>query len=329
MPAYNAEKYLREAIDSILSQTYKDFELIIVNDGSTDSTKEIILSYSDPRIIYLENECNSGICITLNNGLNAAHGKYIARMDSDDVSVPDRFEKQVAFLDAHPEIGVVGSFLQLMDENGRFMYVFENASDPNECWVNMIFATCVGHPSVLIRRSCLDENSLRYEEYFRGMEDFFLWWQLAKYTKISNIQEPLLNYRCHSRQITKNQINDDFKKRQKEFLMIRLSDMGLRLNDEETDILNQYLIDSSKYDDKMLTKFIYTMRAIYTQLISSRPELKSILKLYIAKAISLVMDRSSSNLTKSRSYYTNKSLRLGCMPLLWWCKRSYHYIIDK
>ena len=107
MPAYNAEKYLREAIDSILAQTYTDFELIIINDGSTDSTKEVIHSYSDPRIIYIENERNSGICITLNKGLDASRGRYIVRMDSDDISVPERLEVQVwmpTLISEHPAL---------------------------------------------------------------------------------------------------------------------------------------------------------------------------------------------------------------------------------
>lgn len=329
MPAYNAAKYIAEAIDSILAQTYTDFEFIIINDGSVDDTEKIIQSYDDPRIVYLKNDVNSGICVTLNKGLDAARGRYIARMDADDISLPHRFEKQVMFMDNHPEIGVVGSYLQLMDETRKFMYVFENAPDPKECYVNMIFATCVGHPSVMIRRSCLEISKLRYEEHFRGMEDFYLWWQLAKTTQFSNIPEPLLNYRCHGGQVTKNQVNDDFRRRQKEFLCIRLSDMKLKLTDDEVDVLDQYLVDSGKFDDSSLTKFIDTLKHVYIQIIARRPDLKRILKLYIAKAISLAMDRSVSRLRKSKTYYTNKALLLGCMPLIWWCKRSYHYIIGR
>lgn len=326
MPAYNAEKYLREAIDSILAQTFTDFEFIIINDGSTDSTKKIIQSYDDPRIVYLENEVNSGICVTLNKGLDAARGRYIARMDSDDISLPQRFEKQIAFMDSNPEIGVVGTHLQLMDENGNFTYVFKNASNPKECYVNMIFASCVGHPSVMIRTSCLRDNDLNYEEYFKGMEDYYLWWQLNKHTQISNIPEPLLNYRCHSRQITKNQVNADFLRRQREFLAIRLKDSNLNLPEEEIDLLNQYMINSGGFNDDKLMRFIAVLKKIQTRLSESNPELKSLLKLYMAKVISLAMDRSFHNLSKSKFYYTNKSLRVGCMPFLWWLKRTYHYI---
>lgn len=99
MPAYNAEKYIGKSIDSILNQTYGDFEFIIINDGSKDSTKEIILSYSDNRIVYLENEINSGIVVTLNKGLEYATGEYIARMDADDIAVAERLEKQIEFME--------------------------------------------------------------------------------------------------------------------------------------------------------------------------------------------------------------------------------------
>ena len=117
MPAYNAEKYLREDIDSILAQTYDDFEFIIINDGSIDRTKEIILSYSDPRIVYIENEQNSGICVTLNKGLDTAKGRYIVRMDSDDIALPQRLEIQVRYMDANPDVGVAGSMVERFYDN--------------------------------------------------------------------------------------------------------------------------------------------------------------------------------------------------------------------
>ena len=109
MPAYNAEKYIGEAIESILNQTFKDFEFIIINDGSVDHTKEIIREYNDPRIVLLENDKNRGIVLSLNKGLDAATGKYIARMDADDIALKNRFERQVEYLDEHKDIGVLGT----------------------------------------------------------------------------------------------------------------------------------------------------------------------------------------------------------------------------
>ena len=108
LPAYNAEKYLKEAIDSILAQTYTNFELIVINDGSTDKTEEIILSYQDSRIRYIKNEKNLKLIRTLNKGIGLAKGKYIARMDADDISLPHRLKEEVEFMEAHPNIGEIG-----------------------------------------------------------------------------------------------------------------------------------------------------------------------------------------------------------------------------
>ena len=116
MPAYNAEKYIGEAIESILNQTFRNFEFIIINDGSVDRTKEIIQEYDDPRIVLLENDKNSGIVVTLNKGVDAATGEYIARMDADDIALSNRIEQQVMFLNTHRNIGVVGSALQIFGE---------------------------------------------------------------------------------------------------------------------------------------------------------------------------------------------------------------------
>ena len=119
MPAYNAEKYIGEAIESILNQTYKDFEFIIINDGSIDRTEDIILSYDDPRIIYLKNKENSGIVASLNNGLKQAKGQYVARMDADDISLPTRFEKQLQYMESNQHIFVLGTSLILFGENSN------------------------------------------------------------------------------------------------------------------------------------------------------------------------------------------------------------------
>lgn len=119
MPAYNAEKYIGEAIESILNQTFKDFEFIIINDGSVDHTKEIIREYNDPRIVLLENDKNRGIVLSLNKGLDAATGKYIARMDADDIALKNRFERQVEYLDEHKDIGVLGKVTDVVARLGE------------------------------------------------------------------------------------------------------------------------------------------------------------------------------------------------------------------
>lgn len=238
MPAYNAEKYIAEAIDSILNQTFTDFEFIIINDGSTDKTKDIILSYSDPRIVYLENEKNSGIVVTLNKGLERALGEYIARMDADDISYPERFERQVMFLDSHEHIGVVGSALQIFGDGIDNQNLF--FSDTKEkLKADLLFNSCLAHPTVMFRHSLIQNSSEFYDIRFAGIEDYDLWWRLAQITDLGCINEVLLRYRMHEKQITKDKSAARFK-RSLSFLERRLQTLQMTLNEEEKKTLVMY-----------------------------------------------------------------------------------------
>ena len=200
MPAYNAEKYLREAIDSILAQTFADFELIVINDCSRDGTEQIILSYQDPRIVYLKNEKNLGVAGTLNQGLKVAQGQYIARMDADDRSVPTRFEKQVAYLDANPKTVLCGSKVTVFSDDGA-QRVGHYPTEDAQIRAALLFACPIAHPSVMIRRDALQAWNLRYEEAFEKVEDYRLWSRLAECGQLHNLPEPLLYYRKHPGQV--------------------------------------------------------------------------------------------------------------------------------
>lgn len=250
MPAYNAEKYIGEAIDSILNQTYKDFELIIINDGSTDDTREIILKYEDPRIIFLENEKNSGIVITLNKGLDQASGEYIARMDADDIAVYDRFEKQVAYLESNHTVGALGTGIRIFGENVEQQErVFTTNSE--QLKAELLFNSCMAHPTVMMRRSNLIDNDLRYSEKFSGREDFALWWEIVKVSKVANLPDILLNYRIHKKQITQNK-NKSSKRNSMELLEIRMKDVGVKLSSREKISMLMYCtseFESFTYDD--------------------------------------------------------------------------------
>ncbi len=244
MPAYNAEKYIGEAIDSILNQTFSDFEFIIINDGSTDRTKEIILEYDDPRIVFLENEKNCGIVTTLNKGLDRARGEYIARMDADDISLPNRFEKQVQYMDKHREIGVLGSGImkfgdEIIDEKRVF------SQKPNKLKAELLFTTCIAHPTVMMRKAILDEFQIRYEIGFAGAEDFLMWWRLAQKTNIASLSDILLNYRIHKSQVS-------FYKGEKPKALIdkvlteRLADMNYQPFIDGREALLQYCLGEEK-----------------------------------------------------------------------------------
>src|SRR5574344_891326 len=191
MPVYNEkEEYLRIAIESILNQTYKDFELIIINDGSTNNVEDVILSYNDTRIKYIKNEKNLKLVKTLNKGIDLARGEYIARMDSDDESLPERFEKQVEFLDEHKEIGLCGTYYEVTNKG------FDKFPTEDLDIKIALFNDCViGHPTVMLRSELIKNN--KYDENFEYTEDYALWCKIASQTKFVNIPEVLLNYRWH------------------------------------------------------------------------------------------------------------------------------------
>ncbi|WP_373032039.1 glycosyltransferase family 2 protein [Sulfurovum sp.] len=195
MPVYNGEKHLNEAIESILNQTYTDFEFIIINDGSTDKTEDIILSYKDPRILYSKNEINLQIVKTLNKALDMASGKYIARMDADDISLPRRFEKQVDFMEANRHISVCGSFIKTI--GGDVQHSWTYPITPEAIKIALMFFSPLAHPTVMARKTFFDHA--RYNIEYQKAEDYYLW-ASNKNSKFANIAEVLLFYRLHKSQ---------------------------------------------------------------------------------------------------------------------------------
>ena len=200
MPAYNAEKYIAQAIDSILGQSYRDFEFLILNDCSTDGTEAIISAYNDPRIVYLKNDKNMGVAATLNKGFAAARGEYIARMDADDISLPERFSLQVAFLDAHPEVTVLGTHVECFSTEGSGPLVQYMGSSA-QLRIDLLFSSALAHPSVMLRRQPILALG-GYDSHFEGMEDYELWCRVAEKSDLAVLPQVLLRYRIHPSQVT-------------------------------------------------------------------------------------------------------------------------------
>ncbi len=210
MPAYNAEAYIGEAIDSILAQTFSDFELLVIDDGSSDSTPEIIESYSDPRVRLVRNPHNMGVARTLNHGLDLAVGEYIARMDADDIALPERFARQVAFMDAHPEVAVCACAISFFgaSRGTRFFSTL-----PGQLKVDLLFGNCFAHPTVMLRAALFGREGYRYDPSFSRMEDFDLWCRVAEKHALAAIPEILLSYRIHPNQITQNPTPENTEQR--------------------------------------------------------------------------------------------------------------------
>jgi glycosyltransferase involved in cell wall biosynthesis len=198
MPVYNCELYVAEAIESILNQTFIDFELIIIDDCSTDTTLQIAQSYSDSRIKTITKEKNSGYTNSLNHGLSIARGKYIARMDGDDISLLERFQKQFDFLEKNEDVVVCGTTFQILDTE-NIIYGPENS---DQILVGMLQENKIAHPTVMMRKIFLDTNNLNYNKLLEPAEDYDLWVKIAMMGKFHNLQEVLLLYRIHPYQVT-------------------------------------------------------------------------------------------------------------------------------
>lgn len=201
MSVYNGAAYLREAIDSILAQTHSHFEFIIINDGSQDESLAIIRSFSDQRIKLINNDGNKGLIYSLNKGIDTASGIYIARMDADDVSLPDRFEKQLAFLEADPALGVCSCDYILFSESKETYSRTFKIHDEILGW--MLFNASVAHPSLMIRASVLKEQIPVFNAEFRHAEDYDLWSRLLFTCKFGAVNETLFKYREHAGQVTR------------------------------------------------------------------------------------------------------------------------------
>lgn len=189
MPVYNGEKYLKEAIDSILTQTFTDFEFLIINDGSTDKTERIIKSYTDQRIKLIKNKVNKGIVTALNKGIRLAKGEYIARMDCDDLSLPKRLESEVTFLDKNPEYGLVGTLRYIMNEKRKKQVVAPAVFDHEDIKLHFAFGNIITHGSVMMRRHILIKHKILYNPKAKYFEDYDLWVKVANISKIANLPQ--------------------------------------------------------------------------------------------------------------------------------------------
>jgi glycosyltransferase involved in cell wall biosynthesis len=206
---YNAERYLNESLDSIFDQDYKDFELILIHDCSTDNSKNILLHYADhPNVVLLENKYNEGVPFSRNRGFIAAKGEYIAIHDADDVSLPHRFQKQVAYLDEHPEITFIGGHaIRISDTGiqiGNMVYPPEETDGAFRVIRQFKLNPIIDPSSMFRRQPILDIGGYRMEPELRTVQDFDLWCRLlVNGHRLYNFQEPLIKYRINPQGVTR------------------------------------------------------------------------------------------------------------------------------
>jgi len=193
MPVHNSATFLRQAVDSILNQTYRDFEFIVVDDGSYDGSGQMLSDYIriDPRIKVITNEKNSGIVFSLNRGLKKCTGDFIMRMDSDDIALCDRLEKQIKYMEKRSDCAVLGGAIEYIDASGRELGQVRKCS-PNS---SLLSRNPLLHPTVVIRRAVLVQHGIFYRERYRYAEDYYMWLEVSKFGKLCALDDIVLKYR--------------------------------------------------------------------------------------------------------------------------------------
>ena len=247
MPVYNAAKYLKEAIESILNQTFEDFEFLIIDDGSTDKSAEIIKTYNDPRIKFMKNKHNVGLIRTLNKGLKLAESEYIARMDADDISTPDRLQKQVEFMDENPETGICGCKMEVF---GYANYICRYPESYEEIKASFIFINSLPHPGVIIRKSFLDKYKLSYSKEYVYCEDYELWTRAVQLFPIRNHPDILLKYRSYNNSERESYIIEQRTNSRK----VRYNYLGcldLKLTDKELILIDNIIMNTIESKNEM------------------------------------------------------------------------------
>ena len=204
MPVYKTkEEYLRQAIESVLAQTFTDFEFLILDDCPEDDREKIVKSYADKRIKYFKNEKNLGISEARNKLVTLAKGEYLAIVDHDDISLPARFEKEAAYLDAHPEVGVVSANKKTIIKHRQTSFPQED----HQIKLALMYSCVLIHPAALIRKKVLTRNGIFYDKIYSPSEDYALWCNLIPYTQFHVLDEVLIYYRDHNTNTSHTQEN--------------------------------------------------------------------------------------------------------------------------
>jgi hypothetical protein len=205
LPVFNAEAYLNESVESILAQTFADFELLAINDGSTDRSEDILASFSDTRLKIINNDGNQGLVYTLNLGINLARGIYIARMDADDIALPERLALQIRFLDETSNVALVGGQAEFIDSNSKSFMLCQLPQTHDEIITKIFSANCFVHPSVMFRANVIS-NLGGYREEALHAEDYDLWLRIIEHYDVANLGEILVQYRIHPNQVSQRKL---------------------------------------------------------------------------------------------------------------------------
>lgn len=317
MPVYNASKYLRDAIESILNQTFEDFEFIVINDGSTDSSEEIILSYSDSRIKYYKNETNIRLIATLNKGIELCNGKYIVRMDADDISLPMRIEKQFYFMESHPEVAICGSWFESFGKNSGIGRYSANHSD---IMFKMLYQCHLCHPSLILRKSSFEQMDYLFDPNFAHAEDYDLFVRIGQRFRIANIQEVLVKYRHHEGSVSSKY--SEIQQKNSNIIRRRQFD---NLGCEITEKLLADFIRLNYHDYFSIESTAKEIRTLLENMISGNKETAYFDQSFFLKKVTDLWFNYCYHLSNSNQYFSSKILstyRPNVVQLLKWRVKS-------
>lgn len=239
MPVYRTkEEYLREAIESVLKQTFDDFEFLILDDCPQEPREDVVRSYTDVRIKYFKNEKNLGIPQSYNKLLDLATGEYVVVMNHDDVMLPERLAVQYRFMEQHLEVGLVGTAYKKFGEINRFRAI-RNPLWHDEICALLLFKSSVHHPTIMMRRALLEASHIRYHEDFISLNDRMLCYEVSKYSKLANLPQVLYKYRFHT-EMTSKQKKDLIRSERAMFHKLWFDENGVRLDEHEVAVFDNY-----------------------------------------------------------------------------------------
>ena len=264
LPVYNGQQFILSSIDSILNQSFNNFELIIVNDGSTDKTSDFLKKYRDPRVVIIDNNGNQGLIYSLNVGIQNAKGVYIARMDADDISEPARFQQQYDFLKQNPEVSIVGSQVKFFDSDLKKQVYFKKYPQLHgEIAWGMLFNCCIAHPTIMARKNVF-ENNVGYSRGWETAEDYELWTRIIPTFKFANINKPLLKYRVHDLSVSRQK--QEFQR--KKTLAVRARYISFLTNSEVSekvvDLVDNYE-NASQFEKEKIESLINYLYELFIE----------------------------------------------------------------
>lgn len=277
MPVYNGERYLEEAVNSILNQTYENFELLLIDDASSDNSIELISEIRDKRIRVIRNAQNMGIAAARNIGLDASNSKYIALLDQDDIALPYRLEHEVKYLDENPQVDVVGGHQRSIDCNGtdleRQWSVYLN---PAYIKAYLMLNDTVVNGSTMFRKAFVDRYNIRYRENQYGAEDYRFWAECSLHGVIKNLDEVMLLWRCGHGNTTYSMLNTKREERRAAIRSIQqfaLEGNGIFLQNKELDLISRVFFDDGIVENEQQLKGLYyTLKNIAEQAVDNHLE---------------------------------------------------------